>query len=405
MHYSVDSTLSERVYLDHNATTPPSALLKSKWSELFELWGNPSSIHTDSRGPKQYLRETRQKISQYLECSTLELIFNSGASEGNSTILNSVWLKNGKSRPEFLISSVEHPSVIKTAHHLISCGAQVHFIPVFKSGQIDLQFIKEKLSDKTALVSVMFANNETGTLFPISEIAEMAHHAGALMHSDCVQMLGKSLVSFKSLHLDYATFSGHKFYGLKGAGFVYARKAAPWIPSVHGGGQERSRRGGTENILGIASIGISIDQFDGLDLKIIEMARLRDLLEKSILEKIDHVFITCGRSARLGNTSNMILDGVDGETLLMSLDLKGFSVSTGAACSSGSPEPSPVLLALGLTRAQAQNSLRVSLGWSTTEKQIHNFTEALVEVVKKLRALNQSPNKNLNNDEPVHELS
>lgn len=389
MQYLSHEIVQPRIYLDHNATTPLSPLLKEKWTELFDLWGNPSSIHSDSRVAKLWLRETRHKVSQLLGCSPLEIIFNSGASEGNSSVLKSVWAEKVSARPEFLISSVEHPSVIKVAEYLISCGAIVHFIPVAKTGQIDMTFINDKLSERTALVSVMYANNETGTVFPIQEISERAHQFGALMHSDCVQMLGKSLVDFKNLNLDYATFSGHKFYALKGSGFVYVKKASPWISLIHGGGQERGRRGGTENMLGIASLGISLEQFSKSAEKIKEMARLRDLLEKNILKNIAEVHITAIESSRLSNTSNLIISEVDGEILLMSLDLKGFSVSTGAACSSGNPEPSPVLLAMGLTRAEAQNSLRISLGWETTEQQITTFIKTLVDVVGKLRSLNK----------------
>lgn len=381
-----------RVYLDHNATTPHSDRLRLKWNELFELSGNPSSIHQDSRAPKTWIRETRQKIADELNCSPLEIIFNSGASEGNSSILKSVWDLLGTEKPEMLVSSVEHPSVMKTAQFLQSKGAVIHFIPVSKNGEIDLNFIRQHLSSKTALVSVMYANNETGTIFPVSEIAKLAHSEGALMHSDCVQMLGKDDIEFETLNVDYATFSAHKFYSLKGTGFAYVRKNSPWVPLINGGGQERSRRGGTENITGIAALGIVLDSLVEVSDRVKQMAALRDSLEKQILEKISGVTITAIQGKRISNTSSLVIDGVDGETLLMSLDLKGFSVSTGAACSSGNPEPSPVLLAMGLTRGEAQSSLRISVGWSTTQDQIESFVECLVLVVKKLRELNQKEN-------------
>ncbi|MFZ3229183.1 MAG: cysteine desulfurase family protein [Pseudobdellovibrio sp.] len=392
MPASHESPRNRRIYLDHNATTPPSLLLKERWSDLFELWGNPSSIHSNSRPAKLWLRETRQKISSILGCSTLEIIFNSGASEGNNTVLKSVWTQLGQSRPEFLISHIEHPSVMKTAEYLESCGAIIHYIPVSRSGVIDFEFIKKNISSKTALVSVMFANNETGTLFPIAEISELAHAAGALMHSDCVQMFGKSLIDFKTLNLDYATFSGHKFYALKGSGFTFVKKSSPWIPLIHGGGQERSRRGGTENILGIASLGIALDSFVHAEKKVKTLENLRNAMEHNILESIPNISITSFESPRLCNTSSLIINDVDGETLLMSLDLKGFSVSTGAACSSGNPEPSPVLLAIGLTRQEAQNSLRISLGWENTEEEVLVFVQVLKDVVKKLRNINSEFN-------------
>ncbi len=388
-----NSVPQSRVYLDHNATTPHSLILKSRWSELIEISGNPSSIHHDSRVPKTILRETRQKISEILLCSPLEIIFNSGASEGNSFVLRSVYEVFKASRNEFIISQVEHPSVQKTAAYLKSQGAVIHWIPVGKNGLIDINFIKEKLSDKTALVSVMFANNETGTLFPIREISDLAHSRGALMHSDCVQLLGKIEVNFKALNVDYATFSAHKFYSLKGTGFCYVRKNSPWVPLIHGGGQERGRRGGTENVIGIAALNIVLDELKSAGSKIPEIQRLRNLMEELIIQKLSSVSITSQSSLRIGNTSSLIIDNIDGETLLMTLDLKGYSVSTGAACSSGNPEPSPVLLAMGLTREEAQSSLRVSLGWGTTENEIRLFVEVLTETVGKLREINLQEKK------------
>ena len=232
-----NSSANGRVYLDNNATTPHSPALMSRWHELIDIFGNPSSIHQDSRLPKTILRETKQKIAELLGCSPLEIIFNSGASEANSSVLKAVFYSADKLRNEYLISQVEHPSVIKTAMYLQSQGAIIHYIPVSRNGEIDIDFIKEKLSAKTALVSVMYANNETGTIFPVNEISQLAHSVGALMHSDCVQTLGKLILNFQELNVDYATFSAHKFYALSGTGFCYVRKSAKWIPLIHGGGQ------------------------------------------------------------------------------------------------------------------------------------------------------------------------
>lgn len=383
------SAINSRIYLDHNATTPLSDKLKSRWGDLIEIFGNPSSIHFDGRQPKTILRETRQKLSLFLNCSPLEIIFNSGASEGNTTVIKSVFELLSKQRNEFLVSQIEHPSVIKAFKHIESHGARVHYIPVSRQGQIDLEFIEKKLSSKTALVSVMFANNETGVINPIKKISQMAHENGALMHSDCVQAIGKSNFNFTDLDVDYATFSAHKFYSLKGTGFCYVRKSSPWVPLIHGGGQERSRRGGTENIIGIAALNIVFDEVLSSQSKIKEMEFLRNLLEEKIKNEISDVQITAAESERVSNTSSLVIQGVDGETLLMTLDLKGFSVSTGAACSSGNPEPSPVLMAMGLKREEAQSSLRVSLGWKTSQKDILKFCDTLKETVLKLRSLNK----------------
>ncbi len=400
---SQSMTTMARIYLDYNATTPHSPELRSSWAEFINIYGNPSSIHQDSRLPKSILRETRQKIAELLQCSPLELVFNSGASEGNNSVLKAVFAAvnnipnnmpnnipnniSNNTRNEFLVSQVEHPSVLKTTAYLQAQGAVVHYIPVNRNGDIDLNFIKEKLSDRTALVSVMYANNETGVIFPVKEIARLAHSVGALMHSDCVQTLGKVTLNFKELDVDYATFSAHKFYALKGTGFCYIKKSAHWSPLIHGGGQERNRRGGTENIIGLAALNVVLDQLKNTESHITEMSRLKNLFEELVMQNILGLQITASKSNRLCNTSSLVIADIDGETLLMTLDLKGYAVSTGAACSSGNPEPSPVLLAMGLTRAEAQSSLRISLGWYTTEKEIRQFAQVLADTVSKLRGI------------------
>ena len=387
----------EIIYLDYNATTPLHNHVYKNMADLLLSWGNPSSIHLSSRAPKAVLRETRKKMADYLKCSPLEIIFNSGASEGNNTVLKTVWsyfgfdnVYNNKIKNEFIVSQVEHPSVLKTMQHLETLGAVVHYIPVLRTGEIDIQYIKSHLNEKTALVSVMMANNETGNIFPISEITNLVKKNNTLMHTDCVQAFGKMNFNFENLQIDYATFSGHKFYALKGCGILFVRKNSPYVNLIHGGGQERSRRGGTENILAIASLGLMLDQVSEIEIEQTRLQNLRDYFEAEILKKIGQVTITGHESARLSNTSSLVIKNCDGETLLVSLDIKGFAVSTGAACSSGSPEPSPTLLALGLSAAEAQNSLRVSLGWMTTKEDIDLFILELVQIVMRLRSLSNS---------------
>jgi cysteine desulfurase len=392
MQVGLNSEASSRFYFDNNATTFPSQKLRERWLDLLDIAGNPSSIHQDGRKPKTILRDVRAKLAAKLKCSPLELVFNSGASEGNTSILRSVFASFKNTKNEFLISSVEHPSVIKAAQYVRQNGGIIHFIPVNREGQIDLNFIKEKLSSKTALVSVMYANNETGTLFPIKEITQLAHQAGALMHTDCVQMFGKvNETDFASLEVDYASFSAHKFYALKGTGFCYVKSTAPWEPLVFGS-QERARRGGTENITGLAALNIVLDEFEDINIKIENMLTLRNYFETEMQKRIDGVSITAAGSPRIPNTSSVMIKGVDGDTLLMSLDLKGFSVSTGAACSSGSPEPSPVLMAMGFSREEAQSSLRISMGWSSKKEEVEQLVKSIEEVVLKLRNLNSKLN-------------
>lgn len=395
---SLQSSNSQRIYFDHNATTPLDLSVVDGLVQQIQaghnLWGNPSSIHLQSREPKNILRETRKKLATQFGGSATEYIFNSGASEGNNTVLKSVWSKFGLSKKEYLISSVEHPSVVKTAQYLESLGAIVKWIPVTKEGQIDLHFIDQNINDQTALVSVMFANNETGTLFPVEKISEIAKLHQTLMHVDAVQALGKKTIRFDEIGADYVTLSAHKFYAMKGCGVLYVKRGSPYTNLVHGGGQERGRRGGTENVIAIWSLQQMLEKINLVDQKSKQIEELRNDMEKQILEKIPQVSITAVNSPRLPNTSSLVIDGVDGETLLMSLDLKGFSVSTGAACSSGNPEPSPVLIAMGLSRQEAQSSLRLSLGWQTTKTEVDLFVKNLVEVVDRIRNIKADEGRN-----------
>ncbi|MFN7729200.1 MAG: cysteine desulfurase family protein [Bdellovibrio sp.] len=378
-----------RVYLDFNATTGLSADVQSAVPTFLQEFGNPSSIHWASRAPKTVLRETRQEIAKQLGCHPLEIVFNSGGSESNNTVIKSVFDLVAKTslRNEFITSQVEHPSVINTFRYLESLGAIVHYIPVSRNGQLDLEFLVQHLSEKTALVSVMLANNETGTVFPIKAIAAQAHKVGALFHCDAVQALGKVAINLKELDVDYASFSAHKFYSLKGTGFVFVKRNSPYESLIHGGGQERQRRGGTENTLGIFALGVQARRLPQTIEKTEVMSELRDYLELRILRDIPGATVTAKNGPRLPNTSSLVIPGVDGETLLMSLDLKGYAVSTGAACSSGNPEPSPVLLNMGLSREEAQSSLRISLGWETTFQEVESFLLTLQKTVAHLRTL------------------
>ena len=383
-------------YFDHNATTPLCAEVVHFVPEFLNAWGNPSSIHWAGREPKNHLRDTRHLLAKNLNCHPLEIVFTSGGSESNNTVIKGLfdyYQSQHLSKPalatrtHYLCSAVEHPSVIKTMQHLKSLGARVDIIPVNRAGHIDLDFYRRHLSNETALVSVMAANNETGSLFPIGEMAEMAHECGALFHTDAVQMFGKETINLHDLNVDFASFSGHKFYSIKGSGFFYVKKGTNFNPLIHGGGQERHRRGGTENVLGIACLGVVAGRLSEVHDKKTSIEKLRDHLELRILNEISSVAVTAHESPRLANTSSLIIDGVDGETMLMSLDIKGYAVSTGAACSSGNPEPSPVLLAMGLSREEAQSSLRLSLGWENSLAEVDEFVEILKSVVVRLRAI------------------
>jgi cysteine desulfurase len=370
------------VYLDHNATTPVHPGILAKAPEWLAFWGNPSSIHSFGRGPKAVLREARQSIASLTGVQPLELIFTAGGSEANNLAFKGLVTK----RKHYVISAIEHPSVSKTAEWLRNQGCQVDILNVNRSGAIDLDELRARVTTETAMVSVMLANNETGHIYPLKEIVSVAHAQGALVHTDAVQALGKIEFNLKDLGVDLATFSGHKFYALKGCGILYARKGVTVNPAIHGGAQERGRRAGTENLLAIASLGFMCGKKGEIAAQSHRIGELRDHMESRILREISDTVVTGPEGHRLPNTSSLCLDGVDGETLLMNLDVRGFGVSTGAACSSGNPEPSPTLLAMGLSRQEAQQSLRLSLGWGNTLEEVDRFVDELVLVVDRLRS-------------------
>ncbi len=389
-----------RIYLDHNATTPPLQSIVEHLPEWATKWGNPSSIHWSGRGPKNLIRDARENLSHLIGCHPLELVFTGGGSESNNSVIKGLFAQlRGGDRNEYITSSVEHPSVARCFDWLREQGAIVHFIGVDRDGRLDVEHYKRALCERTALVSIMAANNESGTLFPVAELAQLAHAVGAKFHTDAVQTLGKIPVDVGHWGVDYATFASHKMYALKGVGLIYAKKGERLTSLIHGGGQERGRRAGTENALAIAAFAWAAhEHLNRIAEHSARMRELRDRFERDLLARVSRISITgigtlslSGAGlARLPNTSSLVIEGVDGESLLMNLDLEGVSVSTGAACSSGNPEPSPVLMAMGLSRQEAQSSLRVSLGWDTTAEEIARFTDILQNVIERLRNLHAS---------------
>lgn len=380
-----------QIYLDHNATTPPDAEVLARISDWARDWGNPSSIHQAGRGPKARLRDARAAVASMVGATNLEIIFTSCGSESNSTaILGSLKAlrQRGDLRRHILSSHLEHPSIRRNLESLKADGYEIEYVPVDRSGLLSAEAFSSRIRPgETVLISCMLVNNETGVIQPVKEIVHAAKRSGVLVHTDAVQALGKIPVNLTELGVDYASFAGHKFYSLRGAGVLFARKGAPLEPLIQGGGQERSRRGGTENTMAIAALGYMCTRHMEVVERSLQMAKLRDHFEARALSEIKAVTVTGSQSPRVGSTSSLLIPGIDGETLLMSLDMEGIAVSTGAACSSGSPEPSPVLLAMGLTREEAQCSLRVGVGWSTTVEEIDYFVEALKKVVHRLRGL------------------
>ncbi len=379
-----------RVYLDNNATTKPDERLFQKLDQWLREWGNPSSIYKEGQNAKHFLNTARTQIAEMLKVDPLELVFNSGGSEGNNQALKGLFeaLKNSSSeRNRYIFSSVEHPSVREIQHWLSQRGAEVVVIPVNKEGCFDEDCYEKELNEKTALVSIMHVNNETGHIFPIKRLCKKAHQKGAFFHSDMVQSLGKIDLALKDLSIDLASFSAHKFYALKGCGVLYVARKTPLQSLILGGGQERKRRAGTENLLAICSLAEVCSSHKDHVIETNERLRtLRNDMEKQ-LEAVGGVHIIGKHQARVSNTSSFFIDKVYAETFIMSMDLKGFCLSSGSACSSGNTSLSPVLLAMGFEEHEIQTSVRVSLSWFTQKKEVDLFCEVFKNEVLRLRSL------------------
>ena len=378
---------TKRIYLDYNSTTPPLPEAIQGAEKAFQEWGNPSSVHQSAAGAKALLWESRQHIAKLLSCHPLELIFTSGASESNNQAIKGLCLDPENKRNEVILSAVEHPSVLFLGDFLKREGFKVLYVPVSKEGELDESWFDKALGDKTLLVSLMLANNETGVIYPVKKLAKKTKERGAFFHSDMTQGLGKIPISLQDLEVDLASFSGHKFYGLKGCGVLYRKKGVPLENLIEGGPQEKFQRAGTENLPGIAAFGAMAEKGQEIIAKNKEIKLLRDEMEKEILKKIPGIEVIGGKVPRLSNTSCLYISGVYGETLLINLDLKGFSLSAGSACHSGKLEASSVLTAMGLSEEEAKSCLRVSLGHKTRREELKAFVNTLEKTVKKLRSL------------------
>jgi cysteine desulfurase len=377
-----------RFYFDHNATTPVSQpVLEVLVSALLEVSGNASSIHQDGQLARQRLEAARRETAALLGCEAKELVFTSGGTESdNLAILGSV---EASSTPQkhVISTTIEHPAVLNPCRELERMGVAVTYIRPGRDGVVDPADIRRALKPETVLVSVMHANNETGTLQPISEIAALAHEAGALLHSDGVQAAGKVPVDVRALGVDLYSISGHKFYSPKGVGALYVKNGTKLRPIQFGGKHERERRPGTENVPGAVAMGkAAAIARGGLGNESIRLEGLRDRLETGILAHVPDSGVN-GAGARTANTTNIFFDGLEGEALVISLDLKGFAVSSGSACSSGAVEPSHVLLAMGLAPERARASLRFSLGASNNAEQVDALIDAVAESAAQLRKL------------------
>lgn len=376
------------VYLDNNATTRVDPRVVETITPFFtESFGNASSTHDYGVAVAPALKEARQQVQSLLGAAfDHEVIFTSGGTESDTTAIFSA-LELSPERNEIVTSVVEHPAVLNVCQNLERLGrARIHYIPVDAAGALDRAAFSAALSDKTALVSIMWANNETGVIFPVAELAAEAKKHGALFHTDAVQAFGKIALDLKATAIDMASFSGHKIHGPKGIGALYLRKGVKLSPLFRGGKQERGRRAGTENVPGIVGLGKAADiAFAGLAADHAKILALRDRLENGLRTAISLTRVNGGGSPRLANTCNIAFDYADGEAVLHKLDRAGVAASSGSACASGTMEPSHVLRALNVPPHALQGAIRFSLSRETTEADIEKVLAVLPEIIAGVR--------------------
>lgn len=378
------------VYLDNNATTRTDPSVVQAMLPFFtEQFGNTSSAHAFGRQVAGALRQARSSVQALLGTAyDDEIVFTSGGTESNNAAILSA-LSTQEGRDEIVTTSVEHQAILAMVEHLSKSGVKVHVIAVDSRGRLDLEAFRSALGPRTAIASVMWANNETGTIFPVERLAAWTRASGALFHTDAVQAVGKVSIDLKDSDIDMLSLSGHKLHGPKGIGALYLRKGTKFKPLIWGGAQERRRRGGTENVPGIVGLGRAAElAAERLDRDRVRVAALRDRLEQSILQN-GHCEVLGDHCNRLPNTTNIAFEGLDGEAILHHLNRAGIAVSLGSACSSGAMEPSHVLRALQVPAGSLHGAVRFSLSHETTAEEIDQVVRALSDILARLRGMSR----------------
>ena len=377
------------IYLDNNATTKVDhAVVDVMIPYFLEQYGNPSSIHKFADGVAKGLKHARQQVQALIGCEhDSEIIFTSCGTESNSTAILSA-IKAQPNKKEIITTTVEHPAILSVCDALEKEGYTIHRLPVDKAGRLNLESYKKLLSDQVAIVSIMWANNETGTIFPVAEMAELANAAGVMFHTDAVQAVGKLPMMLQDTKIDMLSLSGHKLHAPKGIGVLYLRRGTRYRPLLRGGHQERGRRAGTENTASIVGLGKACE----LALRYIEyenttVKELRDRLEKGITESIPHCFVTGDLYNRLPNTTDIAFEYIEGESILMLLNKAGIAASSGSACTSGSLEPSHVMRAMDIPYTAAHGTIRFSFSRYNTMYEVEEVLKVMPGIVKTLRKL------------------
>ena len=379
----------DRIYMDNAATTAVSPeVLQAMLPYFTDIYGNPSSIHSTGRDARRAVDAARKQVAAAIGAQPTEIYFTAGGSESdNWAIKGTAFAKRAKGN-HIITSQIEHHAVLHTCAWLDKQGFEVTYLPVDEFGRVRVEDVEKAITDKTILISIMAANNEIGTLQPITEIGKLAKSRGILFHTDAVQAMGAIPIDVNAMNIDMLSMSGHKFHGPKGIGVLYVRKGVHPDIFMHGGAQERGQRAGTENLAGIVGIGKAIElATQNLEANAARMSRLRDKLIDGILSEIPDVRLNGHRTERLPNNVNVSIRYIEGEAMLLRLDLAGIAGSSGSACTSGSLDPSHVLLAIGLPHEIAHGSLRLSLGTDTTEEQVDEVLRVLPGIVKDLRAM------------------
>jgi len=379
--------MKKMIYLDNAATTKTaSEVVEAMLPYFMEKYGNPSSVYSFASGNKEAISEQRDVIAEALGAKGNEIYFTAGGSESDNWALKAAAEAYGDKGNHIITTKIEHHAILHTAEYLEKRGFEVTYLDVDEDGKVSLEDLKKAIRPSTILISVMYANNEIGTIQPIREIGEIAHENGILFHTDAVQAFGQVPIQVDECHIDMLSASGHKLNGPKGIGFLYIRRGVKIRSFVHGGAQERKRRAGTENVPGIIGLGTAVRRAAAtMEERGKKESRLRDHMISRIMEEIPYCRLNGHKADRLPNNVNVSFQFVEGESLLIMLDGKGICASSGSACTSGSLDPSHVLLAIGLPHEIAHGSLRMTLGEETTEEEIDYVVDCLKEIVGRLR--------------------
>ncbi|MDT8419658.1 MAG: cysteine desulfurase NifS [Desulfuromonadales bacterium] len=378
-----------KIYMDYNATTPVRPeVLEAMLPFYTEHFGNPSSVHWAGRAVKGAIENAREQVAALINCSPAEIVFTSCGSEGDNFALKGTVDALKEKGNHIITTAVEHPAVLETCEYLEKQGCQVTYLPVDRDGMLDLQELEAAITDKTILISVMWANNETGNIFPIEEIGAIARKYKVRFHTDSVQAIGRIPVDVQKANVDLAVISGHKLGAPKGVGAIYVRRGTRMTQFMHGGHQERHRRAGTHNVAGIVGLGKACEiARQAMELDAPRVRRLRDKLEKGIMESIPEVKLNGHPDKRLPNTLNISFAYIEGESILLNFDMKGIAASSGSACTSGSLEPSHVMCAMCVDVVLAHSSTRFSLGPDNTEEDVDYILQELPPIVQRLREM------------------